>query len=104
MCNENFEFCLDSKCVKNLPLDKYEKDFTFIVNGRKYETNHIIADLLSLKISQIHLNDPTFDTYIINTRSTGDFSHILDLATFQTKKIENNELHFLNEIIEIFAI
>lgn len=32
---------------KEIPLSKYPKDFTFILNDQYYQTNRFIADLLS---------------------------------------------------------
>ena len=78
MCNENFEFCLDSKCVKNLPLDKYEKDFTFIVNGRRYQTSRIVADLMSPQIRKFHYVDPSIDEFVININIQNSESDYFD--------------------------
>lgn len=95
MCNENFEFCLDSKCVKNLPLDKYEKDFTFIVNGRRYQTSRIVADLMSPQIRKFHYVDPSIDEFVINLNiqnSESDyFDEFLSLFSFEKKKIEGSK-------------
>lgn len=41
----NFSLSFDN--VKEIPLDKYEKNFTFIVNDKKYETSRYVADLVS---------------------------------------------------------
>lgn len=50
-----------------VPFDNYPRDFTFIVNKEEYHTNKLIADILSKKISQIHLTDPTVDQYEVFT-------------------------------------
>lgn len=47
-----------------VPLRSYEKDFTFIVNCNEFRTRKIEPDLLSSKISQIHINDSAFETFI----------------------------------------
>ena len=31
----------------DMPLDRYEKNFSFIVNGQEIKTNRLIADFLS---------------------------------------------------------
>ena len=53
--------------ILQVPLYSYQKDFTFIVNGEEFKTSRIFSDLISSKISQMHSNDPTFDTFYINT-------------------------------------
>lgn len=90
---------IDISSILNVPLNTYE-DFTFIVNDESYKTTTIIADLLSNKISQLHLSDPTFSTFTINTKSNGDFSQILELADFKNKKIAKKEIPFFSEVLE----
>lgn len=90
---------IDISSILNVPLNTYE-DLTFIVNDESYKTTKIIADLLSNKISQLHLSDPTFSTFTINTKSNGDFSQILELADFKNKKIAKKEIHFFSEVLE----
>lgn len=65
--------------IKNVPLQTYNDDFSFIVNGEEFKTSRLVSDLLSPKICQIHTNDPTFDHFIIDTQSKGNFSRILQL-------------------------
>ena len=89
--------------ILNVPLQNYCNDFTFVVNNQEFKTNRLIADLLSPKISQIHLNDPTCDRFIIHTQCKGDFSHILQLIKFNELSIPTNEIEFFNEIIEEFG-
>lgn len=95
---------LTTNFVLTVPFQIYEKDFTFIVNNTKYNTNKIFADILSPKISRIHLTDPTFDTFSINTKSKGDFNNVLNLLNFQYNKIPTEEVPFMIEVIEILEI
>lgn len=64
-----FEFQTSS--VLHLPLESYQKDFTFIINGEEISTSRFVADLLSPKISRLHQIDPTFSEYSIFTKSQG---------------------------------
>lgn len=48
---------LHTGCSINIPFQNYEKDFSFIVNGKEFKTTKFIADMLSPKISKYHLND-----------------------------------------------
>lgn len=38
---------LKQSSILNVPFQKYEKDFTFVVNGEEFKTNRFISDLLS---------------------------------------------------------
>lgn len=92
---------LQEKAILNVPLQKYEPDFTFIINGEEFKTNRIISDLLSPIICQGHHTDPTMNTFTINTQSKGHFSYILDLINFQTLTIPQNEVPFIREVLKI---
>ena len=92
---------LNPNSILNIPLEKYDNNFTFIVNGEKFQTNRIVADLLSPKISQIHFNDPTFDEFTIKTCQKGNFSYIIDLTLFHQIVIPESEAPFIAEIVEI---
>lgn len=85
-------------CILDVPIQKYVKDFTFIVNGEKFKTSQIISDLISPKISQIHSADPTTDVFVINTDTRGDFSKILQLAKFEELSLSNEEIPFFLEV------
>ena len=70
---------LEYSAILQVPLDKFENDFTFIVNGEEFQTNKIISTLLSPKISQNYFIDPTMNTFTINTKEHGDFSKFFNL-------------------------
>ena len=59
---------LKTSCILTVPFQTYDADFSFIVNGEEFKTSRFISDLLSPTICKMHLNDPTVDTYIINTK------------------------------------
>ena len=62
---------LHPSTILNVPLHKYHKDFSFIINGVEFKTSYIIADMLSPVICRIHSTDPSFDKYIIMTNYVG---------------------------------
>lgn len=95
---------LKYSCISNVPLSEYGDCFTFIVNGEEFKTSRLISDLLSQKICRSHLNDPTMNTYTINTQQKGHFSYILDLLNFNPNPIPENELPFILEVIKILDI
>ena len=95
---------LKTACILNVPLQIYCNDFTFIVNGKHFETSRIFADLLSPKICQMHLNDPTIDTFSINTKYPGNFYNIMNLINFEENyNISDTEIPFIAEVISIFG-
>lgn len=90
---------LKTSNILRVPFNSYDV-FTFVVNGERFKTTRLIADLLSSKICQIHQTDPCIDEFIINTQSRGNFSSILNLINFDKKTIQENEAPFFSEIIE----
>lgn len=85
---------LQTDSLLHIPLDKYENDFTFIVNSDKYKTNSFIADLLSPIILSRHLIDPTLNSFTIATKTNGDFNMIINLLTFKEQEIDDENLQF----------
>ena len=53
--------------LKDIPFHKYEKNFTFIVNGKRYETNRVVADILSPIIRNYHYQDESINEFEIKT-------------------------------------
>lgn len=95
------EYSLDIDSFKEISFDDYEKDFTFVVNKKKYHTPRIIADILSPKIRQYHLIDKTFNTFYIDIPSPDpkcDFSSILSLTTFEPKNFNQTELDYFRNV------
>ena len=79
---------LQINSISNIRLDQYEKDFIFIVNGIKYETSKVVADLISPKILNFHISDPTINEITIDTHHKGDFQLFLNLQQLGTIFIE----------------
>ena len=44
---DNIPIKLNIESILTVPLHTYENDFTFYVNGERFATSRIIADLLS---------------------------------------------------------
>lgn len=95
------QFQLLTSSILNIPLQDYEKKFTFIVNGQKFKTSIFIAELLSPVISKILSIDPTLNEFYINTDSQGNFQSIFNLINFQSHNISENERSFIFEVLEI---
>lgn len=92
---------LQPESVLNIPFQNYEKDFTFIVNEEKFQTCRIIADILSSKISKMHLIDPTLNEFKISIPEKGNFSNVLDLIKFNDVIIPESESLFILKILQI---
>ena len=88
------EYYLSNTNLNEVPFDKYEPDFTFIVNGKPYPTHRIVADILSPIIRQLHFSDETIDQYTINTDDNSEsedyFSDFLNLPNLRTVQIDSN--------------
>ncbi|KAK8838581.1 hypothetical protein M9Y10_033213 [Tritrichomonas musculus] len=110
-CRNN-GYSLSTENVKTVPFAKYEKNFTFIVNGKRYETSRYVADILSPIVCNYHYEDETFDEFTINTtpkdpNQAGDddsFQEFLQIINFneielgsiQRKKFGEYFLHLGN--------
>ncbi|KAK8847913.1 hypothetical protein M9Y10_018961 [Tritrichomonas musculus] len=89
--------------ILKVPIQIYDKDFKFLVNGEEFKTSRLLSDLLSPNICNIHLTDPSFDEIIINTHNSGNFSHFINLQAFNVENISANELPFISEVLEILG-
>lgn len=96
----NSEFALSQKNIHNLPFDKYQRDFTFIVNGKKYSTSRIVADLLSPIIAQNHFNDSSNEEFVIKIDpETKDdyFKEFLELTKFNKILLDDKQRTLFSE-------
>lgn len=98
---DNGQIKLNTSSILSVPIQTYNESFTFIVNGQEFKTTRLISDLLSTKISHLHVNDPTIDTYTINTKNTGNFSFFLELLNFENHILPDKELPFIIEVTKI---
>lgn len=98
------DFSLSIDNIKNIPFQKYENNFTFIVDGKKYKSNRLIADLLSPTIRNYHFSDQLINEFTIDTSYFKDitkipnennyFEEFLTLSSFSDKKIDQNCLKY----------
>ena len=106
MENKSYNYSLSIKNLKDIPFNKYPKDFTFIVDGKRYQTPRIVADILSPKIRKLHCVDEFINEFYINTKdpsiklllhdgkiqddSDDYFESFLNLCQFENKEYEEN--------------
>lgn len=91
---------LRPESISDVPLQIFEQDFTFIVNGEEFKKSRLISDLLSPKISQMHSSDPTIDTFLIDTHHKGNFSILYRLLNFKENDFSSDEFFFISEVLE----
>lgn len=87
--------------LKDIPFEKYQKDFTFIVNGKEYQTNRLFADILSPKIRKFHYVDGSIDSFVINVDANFDFNEILSLLLSDEKQINKEKAAIYSKIFII---
>lgn len=95
------QISFNASSILDIPLKKYDEDFEFIVNGEKFKTSRIVADLLSSKVIQFHFSDPTLKEYSFHTKENGDFQKILDFIISRKVNIHQEDIPYLLEILEI---
>lgn len=87
----------------DMPLDRYEKNFSFIVNGQEIKTNRLIADFLSPIIRRFHYSDSSINTFSINIKKENDetdemisncFKEFLALFTFETQTLSKAQCKY----------
>ena len=84
--------------VQRIHLNKFEKDFSFIVNGKVYPTNSFVANILSPHISKMFEKNMNISYYEINPTKKGDFNRIIKYGEIRRINIEQEEerQYFLN--------
>jgi hypothetical protein len=66
---------LSAKGLKNIRMNEYQKDFTFIVGGFPHSCRHFLAQFISPRVSRLHLiNDSISILEIAIDNSSCDFS------------------------------
>ena len=94
------DFSLSIKNYLDIPLDKYEKDFTFIVNDKAYKTSRQIADILSPNLRKSHYSDGSINEITINPKEPQSdevdyFQDFLKLPTNHKVTLDfQHKLHF----------
>lgn len=99
MSDSKINYCLSTDNAKNVPFDKYEKNFTFILNGKRYETSRFVADILSPIVCNWHYKDETLDEFTLNITSKDDsqtssddsFQTFLQIINFIPAELDANQ-------------
>lgn len=104
MESDKVEFSLSQSVIKDIPFHKYAKDFAFIVDGVKYTTPRVVADIISPLIRNFHFEDESAQEFYIDTKngensknsenednSDDYFSKFLKLHTFDKQTLCKKE-------------
>lgn len=97
---EKINFALSLENAKKVPLFKFKKDFTFIVNGKEYLTSRYIADILSPNIRKFHFTDESINEISINTKLKSNkdyFNDFLNLSNFENYNLDKQQQNFFSE-------
>ena len=86
--------------VKRIKFNKFEKDFSFIVNGKVYKTNSFVANILSPNISKKFQENMNLAYYVIDTKEIGDFNRIIKYGEMKTINIKEEENQYFTTIMK----
>ena len=103
-------YSLSNEGLIKIPFDKFENNFTFIVNGNEIKTNRFIADILSPIIRNLHYSDNSIETFsiYINILETKDsqegesnliikyFEDFLKLINFQAICVNSTQQKYFS--------
>ena len=88
--------------INRIAFDKFEKDFSFIVNGKVYRTSSVVANVLSPRISDIFKQNINLSFYRISTKCKADFNRIIQYGEMRSIKIKKKEIQYFQKIFIIF--
>ena len=72
---KKMNYKLSTEDLSDIPFDKYEKYFRFVVNGQEIYTNRLFADFLSPLIRRSHYFDSSLDTFSIEINNNNNNDH-----------------------------
>ena len=91
---------IDIENIQRIDFDKFEKDFSFIVNGQVYQTNSIIASVLSPDVWKLFEEGTNKAYYEINTKYRGDFNRIIEYGEMKAISINKEEQKYFKNIMK----
>ena len=86
--------------IKRIDFHEFEKDFLFIVNGKIYQTNSFVANILSPNISKNYKEKVNTSYYEINTKHEGDFNKIIEYGEMKSINISKEERKYFIDILK----
>ena len=86
--------------IERIDFHEFEKDFLFIVNGKIYQTNSFVANILSPNISKNYKEKVNTSYYEINTKHQGDFNKIIEYGEMKSINISKEERKYFIDIMK----
>ena len=86
--------------IERINFHEFEKDFLFIVNGKIYQTNSFVANILSPSISKNYKEKVKTSYYEINTKHQGDFNKIIEYGEMKSINISKEERKYFIDILK----
>lgn len=91
-----------SSGFSNLNWSTVPNDFTFVVGRKIYSCPRILADILSPKLSKMHLIDPTVDSFTISINDPSEnFQFFIDLISIGKSDITPKKISFVLDVCNI---
>ena len=88
------------KNLQRIQFDKFEKDFSFIVNGKIYKTNSFVANILSPNISKMLEGNINTSYYQINTKYEKDFNRIIEYGEMKPINVKEEEEEYFQNVLK----
>ena len=89
--------------LSTLHYEYYFNDFYFYVNDNLHFTNRFIADILSPKISNMHVTDPTKNYFCIKTTNEDDeddFDNLVSMILHGSVSISSQHIRFYFDVLK----
>ena len=86
--------------IQRVPIDKFENDFSFIINEKIYNTNKFVASILSPKISRLLQENMNISYFRINTEFEGDFNQLIQYGEMKEINIKEEENQYFRSIMK----
>ena len=77
--------------IQRFQFDKFEKDFSYIVNGKIYKTASIVANILSSSISKIFEEKINISFFGINPEFDGNFNRMIEFNEMKAINIQEEK-------------
>ena len=107
---EKTKISLSFNNLRSIHFGKYPRDFTFIVNNKRYEASRFLADFLSPIINNYHFTDESINEFTLTTNENKEdlsdnedyFSDFLTLSTLDEQEIdESHKARYLNYFLQL---
>ena len=94
---------METNYIRKISFNKYEQDFTFVVNRNIFKTSRFIADLISPNICKMHDTDGTINSFNIDIENASefDFNKFLQFAEMKEIELSSVEVAFFMKILSL---